>query len=49
MVYRERITIEPGKRSGKLCIRGLPISVDDVQSYLAAGMNRPGFIGELVT
>ncbi|MEP7348272.1 MAG: DUF433 domain-containing protein [Gemmatimonadaceae bacterium] len=34
----DRITLEPGKRSGKPCIRGLRITVDDVLSYLAAGM-----------
>jgi uncharacterized protein (DUF433 family) len=39
MDYRERITIEPGKRGGKPCIRGLRITVDDVLSYLAAGMS----------
>ena len=38
MDYRERITIEPGKRSGKPCIRGLRITVSDVLEYLAAGM-----------
>ncbi|MGB3511539.1 MAG: DUF433 domain-containing protein [Microcoleaceae cyanobacterium] len=32
------ITIEPGKRSGKPCIRGMRITVYDVISYLAAGM-----------
>lgn len=32
------ITIEPGKRSGKPCIRGLRMTVYDVLSYLAAGM-----------
>ena len=36
--YREYITIEPGKRSGKACIRGLRITVYDVLSYLDAGM-----------
>jgi uncharacterized protein (DUF433 family) len=36
--YRQRITIEPGKRSGHPCIRGLRITVYDVLSYLAAGM-----------
>jgi len=36
--YRERITIEPGKRSGKPCIRGLRITVFDVLDYLASGM-----------
>jgi uncharacterized protein (DUF433 family) len=32
------ITIEPGKRSGQPCIRGMRITVYDVLSYLAAGM-----------
>lgn len=36
--YRGIITIEPGKRGGKPVIRGLRITVDDVLSYLAAGM-----------
>jgi uncharacterized protein (DUF433 family) len=36
--YANIITFEPGKRSGKPCIRGLRITVDDVLSYLAAGM-----------
>lgn len=37
--YQKYITIEPGKRSGKPCIRGMRITVYDVLSYLAAGMN----------
>lgn len=37
--YRNYITIEPGKRSGKPCIRGMRITVYDVLSYLAAGMS----------
>jgi uncharacterized protein (DUF433 family) len=32
-----RITIEPGKRSGQPCIRGLRITVWDVLGWLAAG------------
>lgn len=36
--YRDIITIEPGKRGGRACIRGLRIAVHDVLSYLAAGM-----------
>jgi uncharacterized protein (DUF433 family) len=32
------ITMEPGKRSGKPCIRGLRITVYDVLGYLASGM-----------
>jgi uncharacterized protein (DUF433 family) len=39
MNYRERITIEPGKRSGKPCVRGTRITVYDVLSYLASGMS----------
>jgi uncharacterized protein (DUF433 family) len=38
MNYSEIITIEPGKRSGKPCIRGMRITVSDVLSYLASGM-----------
>lgn len=38
MDYHNIITIEPGKRGGKPCIRGLRITVYDVLSYLAAGM-----------
>ena len=37
--YREFITIEPGKRSGKPCIRGLRITVYDILEYLASGMS----------
>lgn len=36
--YREIITIESGKRSGKPCIRGMRITVYDVLGYLASGM-----------
>lgn len=38
MKYQEIITIEPSKRCGKPCIRGMRITVYDVLSYLAAGM-----------
>jgi uncharacterized protein (DUF433 family) len=37
--YSEIITIEPGKRGGKPCIRGLRITVYDVLEYLASGMS----------
>jgi uncharacterized protein (DUF433 family) len=37
--YHQIITIEPGKRSGKACIRGMRITVQDVLEYLASGMN----------
>lgn len=36
--YQDIITIEPGKRGGKPCIRGMRITVYDVLSYLASGM-----------
>lgn len=36
--YRKLITIQPGKRSGKPCIRGLRMTVGDVLDYLAGGM-----------
>lgn len=38
MDYSKIITIEPGKRSGKPCIRGLRITVQDILEYLAGGM-----------
>ena len=38
MDYSNIITIEPGKRSGKPCIRGMRITVSDVLEYLASGM-----------
>ena len=38
MDYRQLITIEPDKRSGQACIRGLRMTVRDVLEYLAAGM-----------
>ena len=38
MDYRDILTIEPGKRGGKPCIRGLRITVYDVLGYLASGM-----------
>ena len=38
MNYKDRITLEPDKRGGKPCIRGMRITVYDVLSYLAAGM-----------
>jgi uncharacterized protein (DUF433 family) len=38
MNYADIITMEPGKRGGKPCIRGLRITVYDVLEYLASGM-----------
>jgi uncharacterized protein (DUF433 family) len=39
MDYQHIITIEPGKRGGKPCVRGLRITVSDVLEYLASGMS----------
>lgn len=39
MNYADIITIEPGKRGGKPCIRGMRITVSDVLEYLASGMS----------
>jgi|TARA_B110000116_G_C16725714_1_gene531287 uncharacterized protein (DUF433 family) len=39
MKFSSIITIEPGKRGGKPCIRGMRISVADVLEYLASGMS----------
>jgi uncharacterized protein (DUF433 family) len=38
MDYQNIITIEPGKRNGKPCIRGMRITVSDVLEYLVGGM-----------
>ena len=46
MLREERITIEPGKRSGKPCIRGMRITVYDVFEWLASGMTPETIIKE---
>lgn len=46
MNYAEIITIEPGKRSGKPCIRGMRITVSDVLEYLASGMTENEIIAD---
>ncbi len=38
MNYRDIITIEPSKRGGKPCVRGLRITVYEVLEYLASEM-----------
>jgi uncharacterized protein (DUF433 family) len=40
MDYRKVITVEPGKRGGKPCVRGLRITVYEVLEYLASGMTQ---------
>ena len=46
MDYSDRITIEPGKRSGKPCIRGMRITVQDVLEYLASGMTEEQILAD---
>ena len=46
MNYLDRITIEPGKRSGQACIRGMRITVGDVLDNLAAGMSNEEILDE---
>ena len=42
----KRITLEPGKRDGKPCIRGLRITVYDVLEYLASGMTETEILAD---
>lgn len=46
MNYEHIITIEPGKRGGKPCIRGLRITVYDVLDYLAGGMTEQEILSD---
>jgi uncharacterized protein (DUF433 family) len=39
MELTDRITIEPGKRGGKPCVRNMRITVYEVLDYLASGMS----------
>ena len=45
--YRDVITIDPGKRSGKPTIRGMRITVQDVLEYLAGGMSEDEILADL--
>ena len=46
MNYQDLITIEPGKRGGKPCIRGLRITVYDILEYLASGMTEKQILND---
>jgi uncharacterized protein (DUF433 family) len=46
MNYSEIITIEPGKRGGKPCVRGMRITVYDVLEYLASGMSEQEILND---
>jgi uncharacterized protein (DUF433 family) len=44
--YKDIITLEPGKRSGKPCIRGMRITVGDILGWLASGMTISQILSE---
>jgi len=46
MDYRKIITIEPGIRGGKPCIRGMRITVYDILDYLASGMTEDEILSD---
>ena len=46
MQSQDIITIEPGKRGGKPCIRGMRITVYDVLEYLASGMTQQEILAD---
>lgn len=46
MDYAKIITIEPGKRGGRPCIRGMRISVYDIYGWLATGMSNEEIVRE---
>ncbi len=46
MELLDRITVEPGKRGGKPCVRGLRITVYDVLGWLAAGMTEAEIVAD---
>ena len=46
MNYQNIITIEPSKRGGRPCIRGMRIAVGDVLGWLAAGMTHEEIISD---
>jgi uncharacterized protein (DUF433 family) len=46
MNYQSIITIEPGKRGGRPCIRRMRIAVADVLSWLAAGMTHQAILAD---
>ena len=46
MDYHSIVTIQPGKRGGRPCIRGLRIAVADVLGWLAAGMSHEEILSD---
>jgi uncharacterized protein (DUF433 family) len=46
MTYQDIITIEPGKRGGRPCVRGMRIALVDVLGWLAAGMSQQQIVAD---
>jgi uncharacterized protein (DUF433 family) len=46
MSYQDIVTIEPGKRGGRACIRGMRIAVADILGWLAAGMSHEQILSD---
>ncbi len=46
MDFRDRIVIDPGRRSGKPCIRNTRITVADILEYLASGMSEQDILND---
>lgn len=44
--YKDIITLEPGKRGGQPCIRGLRITVQDMLGWLATGMSHAEILAD---
>ena len=44
--WRDRITIGPGKRGGRPCVRGMRIAAEDVLGWLAEGMTHAQIIAD---
>jgi uncharacterized protein (DUF433 family) len=46
VTYQDIITIEPGKRGGRACIRGMRIAVADILGWLASGMSHQQILSD---
>ena len=46
MHYRDIITLEPGKRGGRPCVRGMRIAVADILGWLATGMSHESILND---
>ena len=45
-IQSQRISLEPGKRGGKPCVRGLRITVQDVLDWLASGRTQEQIVDD---